>query len=255
MCANTKRYIFRKEFSIIVLTAWFAYLLPNRMTIQRNVLSTRQHIGNFCGSLRRKKQNSENIASEMSTVKVRDSVWKMFANVRETLFNRRSLVFRGCQVHTKNSVLKWPVHLLLVVSTLALPGESCRKGFCVGGSVCTNFICKCPGDYFKQGDSCVRYESRIGAPCGMSTGCSGGSQCSSSYCQCMDQYDADMDECYPQEAPVRSKNIKSISGRRKVNRVVNAAAVNCPIGYDLVNGMCVNSETLSVIQLCECLNF
>ncbi|CAI2357459.1 unnamed protein product [Caenorhabditis sp. 36 PRJEB53466] len=141
-----------------------------------------------------------------------------------------------------------------VVSSLALPGESCRKGFCVGGSTCTNFICKCPEDYYKQGDSCIRYESRIGAPCGLTTGCSGGSTCSSSYCQCHDQYDADIDECYPYETPARSKNIKSISGRKKVNRVVSASTVNCPIGYDLVNGMCVNSETLSVIQLgvCKC---
>ncbi|CAO4385948.1 unnamed protein product [Caenorhabditis nigoni] len=136
-----------------------------------------------------------------------------------------------------------------VVSSLALPGESCRKGFCVGGSTCSNFICKCPDDYFKQGDTCVRYESRIGAPCGVSTGCSGGSTCSSSFCQCQDQYDADVDECYPYDPPVRSRNIKGISGRKKVNRVVSASGINCPIGYDLVNGMCVNSETLSVIQL------
>uniref|UniRef100_A0A1I7TWD6 EGF-like domain-containing protein n=2 Tax=Caenorhabditis tropicalis TaxID=1561998 RepID=A0A1I7TWD6_9PELO len=136
-----------------------------------------------------------------------------------------------------------------VVSSLAMPGESCRKGFCVGGSTCTNFICKCPDDYFKQGDSCIRYESRIGAPCGTATGCSGGATCSSSFCQCQDQYDADVDECYPYEPPVRSKNIKAIGGRRKVNRVVSASTINCPIGYDLVNGMCVNSETLSVIQL------
>uniref|UniRef100_A0A8R1DKH9 EGF-like domain-containing protein n=1 Tax=Caenorhabditis japonica TaxID=281687 RepID=A0A8R1DKH9_CAEJA len=138
-----------------------------------------------------------------------------------------------------------------VTSSLSMPGDSCQKGLCVGGSTCTNFVCKCPEDYFKQGDSCIRYEARIGAPCGMTTGCSGGSHCSSSYCQCEMQYDADIDECYPNESPVRSRNVNSISGRKKVNRVVSASTVNCPIGYDLVNGMCVNSETLSVIQLAE----
>ncbi|NP_001360756.1 EGF-like domain-containing protein [Caenorhabditis elegans] len=136
-----------------------------------------------------------------------------------------------------------------VISSLALPGESCRKGFCVGGSTCENFMCKCPDDYFKKGDSCVRYESRIGAACGTASGCSGGATCTSSFCQCQDQYDADVDECYPYEPSVRSRNVKAISGRRKVNRVVSASTINCPIGYDLVNGMCVNSETLSVIQL------
>ncbi|CAI5454248.1 unnamed protein product [Caenorhabditis angaria] len=139
-----------------------------------------------------------------------------------------------------------------VIGTISLPGEAC--GFCIGGSSCQNGICKCADGYYKQQDSCVRSEAKIGAPCGLTTGCSSGSECISSYCQCREQYDADNDECYPPDV-TQIKRAKSLgaknSGARKLNRVVNANSVICPIGYDLVNGMCVNSESLSVIQLAE----
>lgn len=116
-------------------------------------------------------------------------------------------------------------------------------------------MCKCPDDYFKKGDSCVRYESRIGAACGTASGCSGGATCTSSFCQCQDQYDADVDECYPYEPSVRSRNVKAISGRRKVNRVVSGKFAYLQIYlemFEIVLQLLQLTVQLDMIWLMEC---
>ncbi|CAB3399192.1 unnamed protein product [Caenorhabditis bovis] len=139
---------------------------------------------------------------------------------------------------------------LSVITVIVGPGDSCRGAFCTGGSVCTNLICRCPDGYYKLNEKCAKKEARIGAPCSLTTRCSGGSECVSSYCQCPDKYNADLDECYPNDQP--KKSVKSFPTKKSQSgQVISASAVNCPIGYELVNGMCVNNENLSIIQLAE----